>query len=94
MSDEKANSDKRYRLSDAVEPGVWRAYGEDDHGQERYLGRIVQEDNAYRAQSTCFTFQRVFGSVEEAVHALYRQCMDSGYLKKGHTNYLTRVTRS
>lgn len=79
-----------YRATAALGEGRWSIYGEDDEGQERYLGTIVQQKGSYNAIMAYSNevVQKQADSFEDAVEALYEECVASGYLVQGHSNYL------
>ena len=84
----RASEDKPYRLASSIDESVWKVYGEDDQGQERYLGHITDKGDHYTAEGFCTVVEKAHGSLYGAAAALYEKCMEAGYLKKGHPNYL------
>ena len=96
MGEQKKYYGKPYRLAAGLGKNRWRVYGNDDHGQERYLGCIVLRDDNYFVIDvpTPGLIAQTFSSEEEAVDALYKKCMAIGYLKKEHRNYLKRSKSS
>lgn len=81
-----------YRATAALGEGRWSIYGQDDEGQERYLGTIVKRGDNFVATMayTNDALQEESETFEDAVEALYEKCVASGYLVQGHENYLGR----
>ena len=82
--------EKPYRATRALGKDKWSIYAYDDHGQERYLGRVVKQDDYHylvKAQYQVAAEAKIEG-FETAVEFLYKLCKDDGYLTQGHENYL------
>lgn len=81
---------KPYRAAPALGQQKWSIYGKDDHGQERYLGTIVQEQDCFYAD-LAYTDEEPeveAEGFEAAVEALYALCRSTHFLTQGHPNYL------
>ena len=87
-------NEKPYRVTSSIGKNVWKVYGNDDQGQERFLGQIVEDNNQFETRGACAVGKELFSDLTEAAEALYRKCMQAGYLKKGHPNYLKRSKRT
>ena len=94
MEPQRTFRGKPYRAAPALGHQKWSIYGKDDHGQERYLGTIVQKEQAFYA-NLAYTDEEPeveAEGFEEAVEALYRQCRSTHFLTQGHANYLGSET--
>ena len=81
---------KPYRAAPALGQQTWNIYGKDSHGQERYLGTIMQEGHLFYA-NVAYTDEEPEEEAEEfeaAVEKLYRRCHSTHFLTQGHPNYL------
>ena len=67
-------------------------YGEDDQGQERYLGAIfsIAPDKHFisRVEQLESTDRASYPTVDAAAEAIYETLWESGYLQSSHINYL------
>lgn len=81
---------KPYRAAPALGMDRWSIYAYDDHGQERYLGTVVQEESYFYVNKGYDrkTLEERAEDFETAVELLYALCKKSGYLTQGHANYL------
>lgn len=95
MDERTTYSGEPYRAAPALGQDKWNVYAADDHRQERYIGRIIKEDDLYcieKAYSDDRLEERA-EDFEEAIDLLYALCKMSGYLTQGHENYLGQAEK-